>query len=537
MSRPGLDLATHRRMVQALQKACDLPVCIETHSATLLLGDNEVYKLKKPVDLGFLDFSTCARRENACREELRLNRRTAHALYLGLRAIGGTPDTPCWLSEAEAANPGAVLDWAVHMRRFPAEAHSDAVLATLTTDAPARQRLFMQLATHIVALHAQAGVATAGDAYGTPERVWAPVGDTLAHLRDNPAVPRDAATQAVLADVSHWCATRFAALRPLIAARKAAGMVREGHGDLHLGNLIVLDGEPLLFDALEFDPALRWIDVAADIAFLFMDLAGRQPAGMAWEFLDAWLTASGDFDALPLLPFYAVYRALVRAKVAAIASAQHDEPAQRAEADTQCRHYLALATRLAAPATPRLLLVSGLSGSGKSHLAAQLLARHGCMRLRSDVERKRLFGLAAHARSHDLARNIYDADANARTSAQLLGLAEAVLTSGLPLIIDATLLRRAARRAFQDLAQRLGVPHALLLCTAPRDVLEARIRKREAQGNDPSEAGLAVLAGQFAQHEPPDTDEAAFTVTVATDQSIDWAALDTALSRVWALSA
>ena len=535
MSRPDLDLAAHRRMVRALQQTCGLPVCIETHSATLLLGDDEVYKLKKPVDLGFLDFSTCARREAACREELRLNRRTAPALYLGLRALGGTPDAPYWLSEAEAAAPDAVLDWAVHMRRFPAEAHSGDVLATLVADAPARQRLFTRLATHIVALHAQAGIATAEVAYGTPERVWAPIGDTLAHLHNSPAMPRDTATQAAFADVSRWCAERFAALRPLIAARKAAGKVREGHGDLHLGNLIVLDGEPLLFDALEFDPALRWIDMVADIAFLFMDLAGRQPAGMAWEFLDAWLTASGDFDALPLLPFYAVYRALVRAKVAAIAATQHDEPARRVEAEVQCQHYLALAARLATPAAPRLLLVSGLSGSGKSHLAAQLLARHGCVRLRSDVERKRLFNLAAHASSRHLTQNIYTADANARTSVRLLELAESVLASGLPLIIDATLLHRSARQAFQDLAQRLGVPHALLHCTAPRAVLEARIQAREAQGDDPSEAGLAVLAGQFALHEPPDTDEAAFTVIVATDQSMDWAALDTALSRVWAL--
>ncbi|MDX1594699.1 MAG: phosphotransferase, partial [Gammaproteobacteria bacterium] len=328
MSQPGL--------IQALQDASrfDHPVerfeVLETHVSWVLLTGPYAYKIKKPVDLGFLDFSTLAARRHFCEEELRLNRRLAPRLYRDLVALTGSPDDP------RLGGPGEPFEFAVRMVQFPQEALLDRVL----TRGALTGRHVDALARMIAAFHAVAAVAGDDRPHGEPDLVFHPVRENFVQidpLLDEPV------ERARLERLRDWSIQRYHASRGLLVERKAGGFVRECHGDLHLGNLL-LDGEGVTaFDCLEFSPALRWIDVQSDLAFLLMDLVEHQANPFAHRLLDGYLAESGDYGGLALQPFYQVYRALVRAKVAAIRGAQ-------AGADgTELHAYLGLADRLRQP--------------------------------------------------------------------------------------------------------------------------------------------------------------------------------------------
>ncbi|HSN33596.1 MAG TPA: AAA family ATPase, partial [Ideonella sp.] len=321
-----------------------------------------------------------------------------------------------------------------------------------------------------------------------------------------------------LAALRGWLAAEADRLEPRWLSRGAAGRVREGHGDLHLANVVLIDDEPVPFDAIEFDPALRWIDVADDAAFVVMDLSAHERRDLGWRFLDAWLAEGGDHDALPLLRFALVYRALVRAQVGLLRERQGGAAGRPGALD-----YLDVALHAAhAPADARLAITHGLPGAGKSHVAQQLLERAGAVRRRSDVERKRLFGLGALDASGGA---IYAADATARTYARLAALARDALGAGLHVIVDAAFLRRDERAAFAALAAELGVPFGVLDCRAPLALLRERVRAREARRDDPSEADLGVLERLADMAEPLGGDEQASAIAVDTSVPLDVEAL------------
>ncbi len=482
---------------------------IETHISWVLLAGDYAYKIKKPLELGFLDYGTLARRRAACDEELRLNRRTAPELYLDVVAIAGPAQAPV------VGGDGPVLDYAVRMRRFDQAALFGALLAEGRLDGP----LIDQVARHVAEFHAAAAVAAPGGGYGDADAVRAPARQNFAQLRERLDAPE---LLAELAAIERWAEAEFARLRPAFDRRLAAGHVREGHGDLHLGNLVLLGAEPRLFDAIEFNPALRWIDVVADAAFLVMDLEAHGRADLANRFLDAWLARTGDYAALALLPWYQCYRAMVRAKVAAIRLEQL-AGARRALALDECRGYLALAARYTRPRRAALWVASGPSGAGKTSQSQPLVEARGAIRLRSDVERKRLAGLAAEAESGSgLGAGLYTSEASRRTYARLAELARTVIAAGRPALIDATCLARGQRDAFRALARELGAPCVVLAFEAPPEVLRARVRERAARGGDASEADLAVLEAQLATREPPGPDEAADTLIIATDPAPEW---------------
>ncbi|HEY0202512.1 MAG TPA: AAA family ATPase, partial [Burkholderiaceae bacterium] len=365
--------------------------------------------------------------------------------------------------------------------------------------------------------HTQAATAGPGTNWGTPQTIEKSMADLLDTLGPLAGTAR-------LAGLRAWFPQQWAALRPLWAARRAAGRVRECHGDLHLANVVKLGQEIIAFDCIEFDPALRWIDVLADIAFFTMDLKAHGQPGLAWRFLDGYLAATGDYAGLPTLRCYEVYRALVRALAARLRGA----PAP------QRPDYLACAQALASAAgfQPRLLITHGLSGSGKSTAAAALLEAAGAVRLRSDVERKRLFGLPALADSHAQGLDIYTPDASVRTFAQLRQGARAALAARYPVIVDAAFLRRQERDDFRALAQELGVPFAILHCHADSAALRQRVARRQAAGDDPSEASVAVLAGQELHAEPLAPDELPYTLDLPTN--IPWSAQT--LAQRWLLT-
>lgn len=468
---------------------------VQTHISWVLLAGDFAYKIKKPVKLPFLDFSTLTQRQHWCQEELRLNRRFAPDLYLAVLAVFNTPQQPRW------SGPGPVIEYAVKMRRFDDGARLDRVCARGELQAAQ----VSDLADTLHAFHAGAAVAPAASRFGAPALVLAPA---LANF-DNLSGLSEPALAARLAALRRWTETRHQQLTPLLHARRQGGRVRECHGDLHLANLVLIDQRVRLFDCIEFNEELRWIDVASEIAFTYVDLLAHQQAGLADWFVDEVLSRSGDYQAAPLLRFYAVYRALVRAKVAAIRATQ--SPDQRPGAEREALAYIALAERLVAPPPARLVITHGLSGCGKTVASSQWLQSdpHACtLRLRSDVERKRLFGLAGSARSDSsLNTGLYAADANARTYAHLRQLADLLLRAGWSVIVDATFLKRAERDAFRALALERGVAFSILAPPATPAQLRQRIVARAALGHDASEATLAVLAQQMQVLEPLAPDE------------------------------
>lgn len=522
----GFAQALRRHLVSTLGR----PVrCIETHISWVLLDGEHAWKLKKPVRLGFLDFGSAEVREKFCHEELRLNRRLAPDLYLDVIAIRGSREQP----RIDGSDPP--IDHAVRMRQFPSGALLSERLAAGRLDGADIDRL----ATRIAAFHegapavgADAGALEGGgsdDGFGSAahiEAATARVLDALAGEFDDRRVDR----------LRAWCEAEGARLRPAFERRRAEGKVRECHGDLHLANAVVLGDEVTAFDCIEFDPDLRWIDVQSEVAFLAMDLMAHARSDLAFRFLDAWLACSGDYEGVPVLRYYLVYRALVRAMVAAIRAGQRaagDAPTTApadapAAAPAGAPDYLALADRLAHLRDPRLLITHGLSGSGKSHLAARLLEQAGALRLRSDVERKRLFGLRPLASSGSgPGAGIYRPEDSRRTYARLLALATIALDAGWPVIVDATFLRAAERDAFREAARARGLPFAILHCRADADLLRERVRAREQGGSDPSEAGLAVLERQLANQEPLRADERPLAIEVDSGQPVDvgaWAA-------------
>lgn len=497
-----------------LESALGRPVrCIETHISWVLLDGEHAWKLKKPVRLGFLDFGSAEVREHFCREELRLNRRLAPDLYLDVVAIRGSREQP------RIDGEGAPIDHAVLMREFPPGALLSERLAAGRLQGADLDRLAERIAT----FHEAVPAVAPGDGFGSAahiEAATARVLDSLAQRLDDPRVAR----------LRAWCETEGARLRPVFERRRAEGKVRECHGDLHLANAVALGEEVTAFDCIEFDPDLRWIDVQSEVAFLAMDLMAHARGDLAFRFLDAWLARSGDYEGVTVLRYYLVYRALVRAMVAAIRAGQQVAggvpTTTPANGPTAAPDYLALADRLARLRDPRLLITHGLSGSGKSHLAARLLEQAGALRLRSDVERKRLFGLRPLARSRSgPGDGIYRPEDSERTYARLLALATIALDAGWPVIVDAAFLRASERDAFRAAARERGLPFAILHCRAEADLLRERVRAREQRGGDPSEAGLAVLERQLADHDPLRDDERPLAIEVDTGRPVDVGAL------------
>ena len=465
---------------------------VETHASWLLLAGDFAYKIKKPLVLPFLDYGTLDKRRACCEAELRLNRRFAPDLYLAVVPIAGPPEKP------QIGGTGPVVEFAVHMRRFAEAGRLDHLCA--------RQQLRAQqisdLAATVAAFHERAAVAPPATRFGEAAQVLAPALANFAELR--PLLPgRDA--QQRLRRLAEWTRAAFDRLAPIFTSRKADGRVRECHGDLHLGNLVLIGGRVMLFDCIEFSEDLRWIDVASEIAFTYVDLLDKRQPGLAVWLVNEWLACSGDYEAVRVLRFYAVYRALVRAKVAGIRAAQ-------ANADSAlASDYLALAERLIQAPPARLIITHGLAGCGKSRAARRLLLGDpaaATLCLRSDVERKRLFGIAPAASSGSPPNGgIYTANASELTYRRLHELAQEVLAAGWSVIVDAAFLERSRRDAFRALATQAGVAFLIIAPQATPARLRARIRGRLARGRDASEATLAVLERQLARVEALDGDE------------------------------
>jgi aminoglycoside phosphotransferase family enzyme/predicted kinase len=481
---------------------------IDTHISVVLLHGGHAYKFKKALRTAFLDQSTLVQRQAACAEELRLNRRFAPEIYLGVVTVTGTPARP------ELGGSGPVLDVAVKMRAFDNAGLWDRLAAQGHLGAAQVD----QLAATVARFHDAAAVADPASAWGSPTQQRRPV---LENLDELGALATGAGMRAALHRLRQAEAQAHARVAGCMAQRVAAGAVRECHGDLHLRNVVQHGGQATLFDGIEFKPEWRWIDVMNELAFMAMDLRAHGLAPLAHRLVDAYLQRRGDYEGVRLLPWFMAYRAAVRAKVALLRAAQ--PKADRRHETRAARHYLALALTLAlacaAPRRPALMITHGPSGSGKTTLTQSLLEATGAIRIRADVERKRLAGLDAAARSASaVAAGLYSTAMTQATYARLLDAAAPVVDAGCTAILDATFLRHAQRDAARRWAAGRGLAFVVLDFPAAPALLRQRLRERAARGGDASEADEQVLELQLRTAEPlrPDEQTDVFAVTPST---------------------
>ncbi len=484
------------QLIQSLKHSTEFPGCnepptlIETHISTVFLAGDYAWKLKKPVNFGFLDFTSLEQRKHFCDEELRLNRRLAPDLYLDVVKITGTPEHPVIGGE------GQPLEYAVKMRRFKQEELFNNLLADEKLD----DQLIREVGRIAADFHAGAERATPEMPYGTAKAVFDPMQQNFDQLRELITDPEQLQQ---LDRLERWTQARYAALQDTLNQRKQDGYIRECHGDMHLGNIALTDGQVAIFDGIEFNDFFRWGDVMSEIAFLTMDLDHRGANRLSNIVLNEYLESGGDYDGLILLRFYQVYRAMVRAKVSSFRLAQDLSESERKEVLEQYLGFVNLAEHYTRLNQPALILMHGLSGSGKTYISGQLAPELNAIRLRSDVERKRLNALSADSNARSApGAGIYSQEMTELTYGHLAGLAKKLLSSGFVVIVDATFLKQDQRACFSNLAQ-----HWLILAiTADEASLKSNILQRSEQV-DASDADLDVLAHQLESQEPLRPDE------------------------------
>lgn len=494
---------------------------IETHISWVFLTGDFVYKLKKPCNLGFLDFSTLERRRRFCEEEVRLSGRFAPNLYVGVVPIAGPAH------EATVDGVGQPVEWAVKLRQFDEAGRLDRLFDEKKLTADDCERLGAEIARDEERL----AVADPRAGWGTPDAFATTVAMNLDQLRR--ARPQ-AAQRADL--LQAWIDAEVNRIGCTIEARVAAGKIRECHGDLHLANIVLHEGRMTAFDGIEFNDSLRWIDVANDIAFLAMDLHARGRPDFAARVMNAWMEVADDHAAAGVLPLYMVYRAIVRAAVAAIRLGQAIAVGDAAAAEAASRdsdRYLDLAMSLTATRQPRLFVTSGVSGTGKTTLAGRIIDACGAVRLRSDVERKRLAGMAATDRPADEshARELYGAEMTNRVYQRLATLAATLLRAGTNVVIDATCTIRQQRDVLAAVARDEGVALLWLELDVPAEFVLARVAARQAAGTDASDASLDVVRSQLASRQPITPEEVAAVPGARLVVVSPWDAEDPAFIR------
>lgn len=463
---------------------------IDTHASMVFLAGERAYKVKRAVSYPYMDFGTLDKRRAACAAEIRLNRRTAPDLYLGVAPILRRGDGTLILGALQTDGPedppasaGETVEWAVVLRRFP----DDALLSRVAARGEPDNAILDRLASEIAAFHEAAEPVSGGGAAA----LEAVVEENAGEFAERPdlfppeeAAALTAASRALLEDV-----------RSLLDKRAEQGLVRRCHGDLHLRNVVLLDGEPKLFDAIEFNDAIACIDVLYDLAFLLMDLDFRGMGGAANRVMNRYLDRRDDVAGLAAMRLFLSLRAAIRAKVTASALATQEDEAARAKLREEIAAYFQAARRYLEPVPPRLVAVGGVSGSGKTTVARLLAAcvgrAPGALVVRSDVERKRLFGVAETER---LPESAYQGRANADVYQRMLDRSRDALEAGQSVVLEATFLRREDRATARKLAESAGVAFQGLWLTAPPETLKARVAARQG---DASDATVSVVESQL----------------------------------------
>jgi aminoglycoside phosphotransferase family enzyme/predicted kinase len=497
----GTSTEEQERLIRALTDptlygvACTHVRVIETHISYVLLTGRDAYKIKKAVTLGFLDFSTLAARHFYCDRELELNRRFAPLIYLDVVAITGTVDAP------RIGGDGPAIEYAVKMLEFPQSSLLTRMLARAELSAVHVDRL----AEVVAAFHASAATADVDSQFGSGNEV---LELAIENFTEISPLLEDESDRRELAALRRWTEQDHALHAVTFAERQRRGFIRECHGDLHLGNIALVEGKVTLFDCIEFNDRMRWGDVMADVAFLLMDLQDRGRSDFAWRLLNDYLELTGDYDGVQILRFYVVYRAMVRAKVACFRATQATDTAARTACINEYRDSVRLATRCSESTTRGIVMTRGPTGSGKTIRSQAFVELVGAVRIRTDVERKRLHGLTPLSPSGSaLNAGLYAAAETDRTYSKVASLARTVAAAGYLVIADGTFLQRGQRDQLRAVAADLDVPFVMVDFVASVDTLRTRVQVRHQTRLDASEADTRVLEHQLRVADPLAADE------------------------------
>ncbi len=492
---------------------------VETHISWVFLAGSFAYKVKKPLDLGFLDFSTLEKRRHYCNEEIRLNRRLCPEIYLSVVPVVRAGES--LLVDA----PGDIVDYAVKMVQFDRTMELDRMLS--------QQLLRVEhidcLATMIAGFHSSLPAVPAESGFGHPDNLVKPMQHNFTTLESIISDPHELNQIGLLQAFTRQEHQR---LYPLLLKRESKGFIRQCHGDLHTGNMVLWKERIFIFDCIEFNEVLSNIDVISDLAFLFMDLEHGGESGLAWRLLNNYLAETGDFEALPLLRFYALYRAMVRAKVTAIRFSQSESQEAKMILEEHCS-YIARAQSYTCTQKPMLILTFGVSGSGKTVFSRSIAEALRCVHIRSDIERKRLAGLKALERSEENT-SLYADDSSRKTYRRLLDLARLCIEAGITVIVDATFLKGSNRQMFMEIAEAHHIPCRILRFSAPDELLIERVRRRYLRGDDASEADTGVLRLQLEMRDALTVEEEVVTLDIDSEQKVDASAIASRLQSVTA---
>ncbi len=476
---------------------------IQTHISYVLLTGDYAYKVKKSVNFGFLDFTTLEQRKHFCEEELRLNQRGAPHLYLEVLAITQEAD------QLALNGHGEPIEYALKMRQFP----QDALFTNLFEKGELTEKRMEELAWVVARFHAQAKTNNAIQNFGSMAQIRAAIDQNYEQTKKYIGGPQ---TQEQFDQTQSYTDHFFEKQQEIFAQRVAHNRIREGHGDLHLGNICLWQDQILLFDCIEFNQAFRFVDVMYDVAFVVMDLEARHRPDLSNAFLNTYVEATGDWEGLEVLPLYLIRQAYVRAKVTSFLL---DEPeiseAAKAEARQKAAHYYQLAWQYAHKHKGQLILMSGLSGSGKSTVARYFARRLNAVHIRSDAVRKHLGGISLYERGE---ASLYTPAMNDRTYSHLLHLGIKLATQGYPVILDAKYNQQVFRLTALKQANVNHLPFRIFYCSAPLEVLRERLQRRSG---DITDARVNLLAKQQQDEEPFNEIEQTYVERLDTTQNIE----------------
>ena len=489
---------------------------VETHISLVALLDHDVFKVKKAVNLGFVDFRTREQRRAACEAEVLLNRRLAPHVYLGTVPVRRGED-----GRARFGGSGPIVDWAVRMRRMPDEARADHLLAAGELSPGA----VTSIATRLAHFHAECRSDDETRSFGAVPVIERNVEENFAQTR---GVLSQYLAPEESGELLRWQRAFLRAQAPIFERRAAGGFVRDGHGDLRLEHVYLENGRVTVLDCIEFNDRLRFADVCADIAFLSMDLAAHARVDLAERLLAAYAREANDFDLYALVDFYASYRAFVRGKIAAMVAADEaiDQPA-RESASREARRYflLGLSADRRSLLAPAVVAVGGIIASGKSTIAERIGAEMGAPVIDADRTRKAMLGVEPTKRVAEQPwSGAYDPEFTETVYREVLRRADVVLESGRPVVLDASFRSAAMRGAARELAVRHGVPFRFVECRVPADAARARLVEREKQGGV-SDGRLAIFDAFCARFEPvrelPEGEHHAIDTTLPHETTID----------------
>ncbi len=479
---------------------------IQTHISWVFLTGLFAYKIKKPVDFGFLNFTQLDKRKYYCEQELKLNSRLVKDIYLEVIPI--TKEDDFFVLNGQ----GPAIEYTIKMKQFDQNGLLNKLIATHKITL----KHINQLAEKLANFHKNIAIADINSSFGTVSEVIKPVEHNFKILEEFLTDKEDINK---LKTIKSTSISLYNKLTKKLEARKDEGYIRECHGDLHLGNIALIDNNILIFDGIEFNDQFRWIDTISEIAFLIMDLQDHNKPHYATHLLNYYLEKTGDYSGLHVLKFYLLYRAMVRAKVTALRLKQLEPSTKDYKHDLlELKNYLQLACNYIKPHKTFIAITHGISGSGKSWLANQLADKINAIVIRSDIERKRLFGSDK--------KTIYTKEIAASTYEYLKTLAITILQAGYPVIIDATFLDSRWRKLFKELAQQQQVSFHILSCYADKKILEQRIEQRTSDTDNISDADIQIMKKQLNNFNPLLKEEQVFEIKINTGKDIDFSKIE-----------